>query len=125
MSSSSVNKIILIGRLGQDAKKFEGEKSVNLKFSIATDDYAGKEKTVTNWHRCSLWGKLAEALEEHLVKGKQVYVEGELHYWADEEDHTHSEIKVQEIRLLSPSKPKENEEKEEKNNTKKNSSKKK
>lgn len=98
--STSINKIILMGRLGSDAKEFKTGDNLNLKFSVATDDYAGKDNTKTNWHNCSMWGKLAEALQKYLVKGKLVYIEGELHYWQDKDEVTRSEIKVQEIKLL-------------------------
>lgn len=113
----SINKIILMGRLGSDAKEFKNGDSLNLKFSIATDDYCGKDNTKTNWHNCSLWGRLAEALQPYLVKGKLIYLEGEVHYWQDKDEVTRTEIKIQELKLLPDGEKKE--ERNDNKNTKK------
>ncbi|MCL4168301.1 UNVERIFIED_CONTAM: hypothetical protein GTU68_011779, partial [Idotea baltica] len=75
-----VNKVILVGNLGQDPEIRHLENgSVVGKFSVATSekykDKAGETKTVTEWHNVVVWRRLAEIAEKYLTKGKQVYVE--------------------------------------------------
>lgn len=77
----SVNKIILIGRLGQDPElKFIASGTAVCNFSLATDrkwnDKEGKRQQVTTWHKIVAWGKQAETIKEYLSKGSQVYIEG-------------------------------------------------
>jgi len=74
-----MNTINLVGRLGGDPELKEVGDSHVANFSIATDSRIKKEK-VTQWHRCSLWGKSAVALAEHLKKGDVVGVTGEVQY---------------------------------------------
>jgi single-strand DNA-binding protein len=79
----SVNRIILVGNLGRDAEmRFGGSGSAVANFSLATTEVwtgrDGDKREQTEWHRVSLWGKQAETLQQYLVKGKQVYVEGRL-----------------------------------------------
>jgi single-strand DNA-binding protein len=80
-----MNKVILIGRLGQDpeVRRFESGKIV-AKFSVATNrKYTNKENQVvelTQWHQIEAWDKLAEVIAQYLTKGRQVCVEGELVY---------------------------------------------
>jgi single-strand DNA-binding protein len=69
--------ISIAGRLGSDAKRNQtqgGDTVAN--FSVAVETRNGREK-VTNWWRCSLWGKRAEALGQYLTKGTAVAVVGE------------------------------------------------
>jgi single-strand DNA-binding protein len=82
MSSRGVNKVILIGRLGQDPETgvtAGGEKWASL--SVATsekwkDKKTGEEQERTEWHKVSIFGKIAEIAGAHLKKGSQVYLEG-------------------------------------------------
>ncbi len=69
--------IIIAGRLGRDSelRSTQGGDQV-CGFTVAVDTRAGREK-VTNWWRCSLWGKRAEALAPYLLKGVSVTVSGE------------------------------------------------
>ena len=82
MATRSVNKVILVGRLGKDAEtKFTPGGSPVTKFSVATsrrwkDKQSGEWKEDTNWSNVTLWQ--AENLAPYLTKGKQVYVEGRL-----------------------------------------------
>jgi len=82
MASRSVNKVILIGRLGKDAEsKFTPSGTSVATFSIATswrqkDQQTGEWKEHTDWHNIVLWR--AENVAPYLVKGTQVYVEGRL-----------------------------------------------
>lgn len=73
----SVNKQILIGRVGQDGEfKALPNGTPVLNFSVATSKrLKGAEET--QWHRCILYGKLAEAIYPYVMKGTQLYVEGE------------------------------------------------
>jgi len=77
------NKVQLIGNLGQDPEIVNMENGNKLaKFSIATSDSyknaQGEKVEDTQWHNIVAWGKLAEIVENFLVKGKQVAVEGKL-----------------------------------------------
>ena len=74
----SVNKAILIGRLGKDPelKYTSGNKAV-CNFSLATTEkWSGNESTT--WHNIVAWGKSAESMKEYLVKGQEVYIEGRI-----------------------------------------------
>lgn len=78
----SVNKVILIGRLGKDPelKYTESGKPV-CNFSIATSSKwtkDGQDNEATTWHNIVAWGKQAEVLKEYLRKGKEVYIEGRI-----------------------------------------------
>ncbi len=71
------NSIAFVGHLGQDAElRRVGENTV-LEFTVANNVGYGERK-ITNWFRCNLWGKQAQSLEPMLLKGKQVFVTGEL-----------------------------------------------
>jgi len=79
----SVNKVILVGRLGRDPEtRFTGSGQSVANFSLATDetykDRAGERQKRTEWHRIVLWGRLAEIARDYLKKGSLVYVEGRL-----------------------------------------------
>lgn len=80
----SVNKVILVGNVGQDpeVRYLEGGVAV-ANFSMATaESYTssktGEKVTQTEWHNIVLWRKLAEIAEIHLKKGMQIYIEGRL-----------------------------------------------
>lgn len=79
----SVNKVILLGRLGQDPEiKHTPNGSAVCNFSLATteswNDKAGQKQERTEWHRVVVWGKLAELCHQYLAKGRQAFVEGRL-----------------------------------------------
>lgn len=84
MAQRGVNKVILVGKLGQDPEirhMNNGGAVANL--SVATseswrDKSTGENKEVTEWHRVVIFGKLAEIAGEYLRKGSQVYLEGQL-----------------------------------------------
>lgn len=81
---AGVNKVIIVGNLGKDPEvKFmpSGEAVANM--TVATsetwkDKQTGEQKEKTEWHRVSMFGKLAEIAGEYLKKGSKVYVEGKL-----------------------------------------------
>jgi len=81
--SGSVNKVILIGRLGKDPEvKYLPSGAPVAKFTLATDesfkDRTGEQQKHTEWHNIVAWNKLAEICGEYLTKGKQVYIEGSI-----------------------------------------------
>ena len=105
----SVNKVILVGNLGRDAelRYTPGGAAVatlNLATTEVWNDKQGQKQEKTEWHRIVLWGKQAESLQEYLVKGKQIYVEGRLQtrQWDDKEGNKRytTEIKADRITLL-------------------------
>jgi len=80
---SGVNKVILLGRLGQDPElKYTPGGNAVANFSIATSeswsDKQGQKQERTEWHRIVVWGKLAELCNQYLAKGRQIYLEGQL-----------------------------------------------
>ncbi|MDR9909352.1 single-stranded DNA-binding protein [Enterobacter hormaechei] len=92
MAQRGVNKVILVGSLGQDpeVRYMQGNKAV-ANLSLATneswrDKQTGEMKEKTEWHRVVLFGKLAEVAGEYLKKGAQVYIEGQLRTrkWTDQ-----------------------------------------
>jgi len=79
----SVNKVILLGRLGQDPElKYTPGGAPVCNFSLATSeawtDKQGQKQEKTEWHRVVVWGKLAELCNQYLAKGRQAFVEGRL-----------------------------------------------
>ena len=94
--AGSVNKVILIGNLGQDpeVKHLENGASV-ANFSIATtetytDRNTGEKKSNTDWHNIVVWRGLAKVVEQYVKKGHKIYVEGKLRTrsWQDKEGVT-------------------------------------
>jgi single-strand DNA-binding protein len=80
---SGVNKVIIVGRLGQDPElKSVGSGQSVARLSVATSESwlskDGQKQEKTEWHRVVVWGKQAENCAKHLSKGRQVYVEGRL-----------------------------------------------
>jgi single-strand DNA-binding protein len=79
----SVNKVILLGRLGQDPElKYTPGGAAVCNFSVATTeawtDKQGAKQEKTEWHRIVVWGKLAELCNQYLAKGRQAFIEGRL-----------------------------------------------
>lgn len=103
------NKVQLIGHLGQDPEivNLEGGKKL-AKFSIATtDSYKnanGEKVDDTQWHNIVAWGKTAEIVENYLIKGKQVAIEGKLthrSYETKEGDKRYiTEVRCNELLML-------------------------
>lgn len=92
MASRGVNKVILVGNLGQDPElRYMPNNTAVANLSLATSDtwkdkQTGEQRERTEWHRVVLYGKLAEVAGEYLRKGSQVYIEGELRTrkWTDQ-----------------------------------------
>jgi single-strand DNA-binding protein len=89
---SGVNKVILVGNLGQDPEvKFMASGDAVANFNVATNktwtNKDGQKQERTEWHRVVVFRKLAELCGQYLSKGRQAYVEGELQtrQWTDKE----------------------------------------
>ncbi len=84
MTSKGINKVILIGYLGQKPEiRYTSNGNTISNFSIATsetwkDKKTGENKEKTEWHKIITFGKLAEISAKYLNKGSQVYIEGSL-----------------------------------------------
>ena len=82
--AGGINKVILVGNLGQDPEiRYTADGRPIANFSIATseswkDKNSGEKREKTEWHRVVVFGKLAEICGEYLSKGRQVYIEGKL-----------------------------------------------
>ena len=76
----SVNKVILLGYVGNDPELRYPEKCRSIAFvSLATNErYAGSEAEITEWHRLVMGGHNAEIAERYIRKGSRIYVEGKL-----------------------------------------------
>lgn len=80
---ASVNKVILIGRLGnQPELRYTSSNKAVTELRLATtdtwNDQAGNRQEKTEWHSVVVWGKTAENCERYLAKGREVYIEGRL-----------------------------------------------
>lgn len=92
MASRGVNKVILVGNLGQDPEvRYMPNGGAVANITLATseswrDKQTGESKEITEWHRVVLFGKMAEVAGEYLRKGSQVYIEGQLRTrkWQDQ-----------------------------------------
>ncbi len=97
----SVNKAILVGRLGRDpeTRYTSGGQAVS-NFTLATDesyrDRSGERQKRTEWHRIVLWGKLAEIAQQYLKKGTMVYIEGRIQtrQWDDREGNKRTTVEI-------------------------------
>jgi single-strand DNA-binding protein len=106
---SSINKVMLIGRLGKDPEvKYTPSGAPVAKFTLATDevfkDRSGEQQRRTEWHNIVAWNRLAEICGQYLTKGKQVYVEGSIRsrQWEDQSGNkrTAYEIVAREMKML-------------------------
>lgn len=105
----SVNKVILVGRLGKDPElRYTQSGSAVASFSLATNrswkSKDGQKQEETTWHNIVVWGKQAEILKEYMSKGRQIYLEGRIanRSYDDKEGNKKyiSEVVVEEFRFL-------------------------
>lgn len=80
---ASFNKIVIVGYLGRDPEiRYLTDGTAVCNFSVATTekkkDRSGESQDITTWFKINVWGKQAEAANQYLSKGRQVYVEGRL-----------------------------------------------
>jgi len=109
--AGSVNKVILVGRLGKDPEmRFTQNGRAVTNFTIATNenwtDQSGERQERTEWHRIVTWSKLAENCAKLLSKGKLVYIEGRLQtrLWDDRDGNKRytTEVVANQMQILSP-----------------------
>jgi single-strand DNA-binding protein len=105
----SVNKVILVGRLGRDPEtRYTSSGQAVCNFSVATDetykDRNGERQKRTEWHKIVVWGKQAEIAQQYLKKGSLLYLEGRIQtrQWDDKEGQkrTSFEIVANNFRML-------------------------
>jgi single-strand DNA-binding protein len=105
----SVNKVILVGRLGKDPETrymTSGEAVTNVTLATSENykDKNGEKQERTEWHNLVFYRRLAEIAGEYLKKGSQIYVEGRIQTrkWQDKEgkDRYTTEIVVNEMQML-------------------------
>ncbi len=105
----SVNKVILVGRLGRDPEtRYTGGGQAVANFPVATDesykDKNGERQKRTEWHKIVVWGKQAEIAQQYLKKGSLIFIEGRIQSreWQDKEGQkrTSFEIVANNFRML-------------------------
>jgi single-strand DNA-binding protein len=107
---ASVNKVILVGNLGADPETRylpSGDAVANIRLAT-TDRYkdktSGEMKELTEWHRVSFFGRLAEIVNEYLKKGSSVYIEGRIRTrkWTDQsgQEKYSTEIVADQMQML-------------------------
>jgi single-strand DNA-binding protein len=107
---ASVNKVILLGRLGKDPEvRYAPSGDAICNVSLATsenwrDKATGEKREATEWHRVVFFGKLAEIAGQYLKKGNPVYIEGRLQTrkWQDKQGHDQytTEIRADQMQML-------------------------
>ena len=107
--AKGVNKAIIVGRLGQDPEvRYMPNGNAVANFTVATSeqwkDQQGQKQEKTEWHRITIYGKLAEIAGEYLHKGSNVYLEGRLQTreWTDQQQVKRytTEIIANEMQML-------------------------
>jgi len=111
--AKSVNKVILVGRLGRDPElKYTANGVPFCRFSMATDDVwndksSGERQERTEWHNIVVWDRLAEICNQYLTKGRLVYIEGSLQTreWDDQDGNKRktTEIRARDMVMLGGS----------------------
>lgn len=109
MAQRGVNKVILVGNLGNDPEvRYMPNGNAVANLSLATSeswkDQQGQVQGRTEWHRLTMYRKLAEIAGEYLKKGSQIYVEGKLQTrkWQDQQGHDKytTEVIVDQMQML-------------------------
>ncbi|THB68226.1 MAG: single-stranded DNA-binding protein [Desulfovibrio sp.] len=109
--AASLNKVMLIGRLGRDPElRYTQSGTPVANFSMATDEsYRGKDGNMveqTEWHNIVVWNKQGENCANYLSKGRLVFVEGRLQTrkWQDKQgqDRYTTEIVASRVQFLEP-----------------------
>jgi single-strand DNA-binding protein len=113
MAKGTLNKVMIIGRLGADPEmRFSGDGAAIATFNLATNEAwknrEGEAQEKTNWHRCVVFGALAEkVVQPYLKKGNLVYIEGRLQTrsWEDKDGNTRyiTEVVCNSLEMLGSS----------------------
>jgi single-strand DNA-binding protein len=110
----SVNKVILMGRVGKEVVVRTSDKGTKVaSFSMATsetykDKNTGERKEITEWHNIAIFGPLVTVAEKYLKKGDQIYVEGKLKTRSWEKDgitRYNTDVVIDVLNLIGGSKP--------------------
>ena len=103
--SGSVNKVILIGHLGNDPEVSGTRASMSIATSRKVTHEDGTKEDVTTWHRVKVMGALAASCEKYLKKGSKVYVEGLLNNYQYKTDNGEtrygSDVLAREVQFLN------------------------
>ncbi|MEW6349891.1 MAG: single-stranded DNA-binding protein [Thermodesulfobacteriota bacterium] len=101
MGARSMNKVLLIGRLGRDPEvRYTASGKAVATFSLATDyrwkDQDGNDQERTEWHRVVAWGRTGEVCGQYLSKGRQVFVEGRIQSrdWEDQDGNKRTTVEI-------------------------------
>lgn len=107
---ASVNKVILVGNLGADPEvryMQNGDSVATIRMATTEswkDKSSGEKREITEWHRVVFYRRLAEIVEQYLVKGSSVYVEGRIRTrkWTDKEgvERYTTEIEASEMQMI-------------------------
>ncbi len=107
MAREGLNKVILIGNLGQDPElKFTQGGDALLRLRLATTERfpsrSGEWQERTEWHTVVMWGKRAEALNKILAKGRSICIEGSIQYrqWEDKEGNKRYSTQIRAKNLI-------------------------
>lgn len=103
----SLNRVQLIGNLGRDPElRYTPDGTPVCNFTLATTEQwstkAGEKQEKTEWHRISLWGKIAEISAQYLKKGRQVYIEGSIRSreYTDKEGQKKTSVEIRGDRMV-------------------------
>lgn len=101
MAERSLNKVMLLGRLGRDPEvRYTSSGKAVATFTLATSyrwrNQDGNDQESTEWHRIVAWGRLGEICGEFLSKGKQVYLEGRIQSreWEDQDGNKRTTVEI-------------------------------
>ncbi len=110
MHKNSMNKVILVGHLGQDPELKSTSTNIHVvNISVATNEsFKRKDETEytdrTEWHRCVAFGKTADYITNYITKGRLVYIDGRLQTrkWTDKDNNTRysTEVMIETIMML-------------------------
>jgi single-strand DNA-binding protein len=109
MASRGVNKVIIVGNVGQDPEtRYMPNGTAVTNITIATseswkDKNTGEQQERTEWHRCTAYARLAEIIAEYVKKGSKLYIEGKLQTRSWEQDGVKryaTEIIIGELQML-------------------------
>ena len=107
--SRSVNRVTLVGNVGRDPdiqQTKNGTKVAHLSLATNRRGPAGADaQERTDWHRLTMWNRLAQFAEDYIRSGDRIYVEGRLEYDSYERDGTvipTADVSVKEVVMLSP-----------------------
>lgn len=108
---ASFNKVVIVGYLGRDPEiRYLPDGTAVCNFSVATTekkkDRSGESQDITTWFRINVWGRQAEAANQYLSKGRQVYVEGKLSQqeYTDKDGNrkTSLDVRATDVQFLGP-----------------------